>query len=239
MRSIFICLCMLALPGPAMAQTGFDGFYVGGKAGLGLLSTHMKLEDAENQERADEWDHGLGATGGLFFGGGKVLKNVLYLGGEADVTYHGLSADPSDQESLDLNWSTGASFRLGAVIAQRHLLYGLLGLRLAFFDYDNDTGFAYEYDNGCCDCNGKDADDCDDDDDGGQWGDEDSPVRAGGSLGLGYEFLITDHLGLRAEAAYAIYAPLRYEYLNGERRYWDETILPGVLDATLGLAYHF
>lgn len=237
MRIASIVLCMLLFPSMALAGTPFDGFHVGAKAGINALNVFMELEDEENREVEDNHDRGWSPTGGVFIGGGKAIKEVFYLGGEVDATYHGLSADPSRQETLSLDWSFGATFRIGGVIAKRHLLYGLAGLRLGLMDYDNDTGFDYEFDYSC-DCDDGAANGCDDRDDD-RLSDEDHPVVGGARIGLGYEYALTDHLGLRAETAYTVYGPLRYEYLDGARQYWDETIVPGVFDATLGVAYHF
>ncbi|EGJ49125.1 outer membrane protein [Desulfocurvibacter africanus] len=234
MKSILLCLSMMILPTLAAAATPFDGFYVGGQAGLGALHTYMELEDADNDEQDDQGDWGLGPTGGIFFGGGGAIKDAFYLGGEIDAAYHGLSADPTSEETLDLNWSFGARIRIGGVIADDHLLYTMLGLRVGLFEYDNRTGYDYEFENGCCDCD-QDDDDCDDD----NWGSEEKPVLGGASVGLGYEYAITDHLGMRTEVGYTFYAPLEYEYISGARQYWDESIYPSVLDATLGLVWHF
>lgn len=236
MKTILLCLGMMILPTLAAAATPFDGFYIGAQAGASALHTYMELEDADNDKQDDNDESSIGPKGSVFLGGGGAIKGVFYLGGELDATYHGVSVEPTPEETLDLDWSFGARLRIGGVIATRHLLYGLAGVRIGLFEYENRTGYEYEFDNNCCDCdNGYDDDDCEDD----NWGDEENPILGGLSAGLGYEYAVTNHLGLRLEASYTVYAPLEYEYISGGRQYWDEDIYPSVVDAGLGLAWHF
>ncbi|EGJ48793.1 outer membrane protein [Desulfocurvibacter africanus] len=207
-------LCLALLPVMAHAgSTPFDGFYIGAKVGNESYQIDVEYDGPSNDFEDDADDSGFVA--GVYLGNGRAIKDVFYLGWEVDAMTHNMEGSFSGgNESLDMNWSLGLKARLGGVIADRNLLYGLAGVRFASFDYRNDTGYILD--------------------------DEDeNPVLPGFTLGGGYEFAITDHLIARAEVTYTAYAAAKVEYLGGPRNGIEEEMSPSTMDYTVGLAWNF
>ncbi|EGJ51591.1 outer membrane beta-barrel protein [Desulfocurvibacter africanus] len=219
MKRILLVLCLVLLPVLAHAgDTPFDGFYIGAKAGLESYDVDVEYDLGGGGSLDDEADDS-GFVAGAYLGYGRTIKNVFYLGWETDAMYHGMDGEfdyyqGHYYESLDMNWSLGVKARLGGVIADRHLAYGLVGLRIAGFDYRNDTGYAVD-------------------------DEEENPVLPGFTVGGGYEFAITKHLIARAEIAYTAYAAYELEYVGGPLSGTEESISPSTLDYTVGLAWNF
>lgn len=215
-RLLFTLLtpCLVLLPVLAYAgNTLFDGFYIGAKVGGESYQLDVEYDGYNNYFEDDADDSGFVA--GAYLGNGRAIRDVFYLGWEVDAMSHNMEGTFSGgNESLDMNWSMGVKARLGGVIAERNLLYGLAGLRLASFDYRNDTGYILD--------------------------DEDeNPVLPGFTLGGGYEFALTDHLLARAEFAYTSYAAAKVGYFGGPRNGIDEEMTPSTMDYTVGLAWNF
>lgn len=113
-------------------------------------------------------------------------------------------------DTVELVWSLGGKARLGGIIADRHLIYGLLGLRIAHFKSE-----IYGYSG------------------------DDATTEIGISAGAGYEFAITHNVIARVEGAYTGYTPIEIEYKGGYYDGMKEEIDPTTFTTTVGLAWRF
>jgi len=210
-RSVCLSVCLSVLilsPTSALAKSPFEGFYLGGQLGVGKFS--MDTEYTGMGYSGDDDGSTSDLVGGVYFGGGKPVTEVVYLGGEVDFMVHNQEIDYSQgYDTVELAWSIGGKARLGGIIADRHLIYGLLGLRIAHFKSE-----IYGY---------TDSDE----------------TRAGISVGAGYEFAITHNIIARAEGAYTGYAPIEFEYVGGPYGGMKEEIDPTTFTTTVGLAWRF
>jgi opacity protein-like surface antigen len=150
---ILAILSTLIFSSPALAKPYFTGPYVG--AGVGVVSQTAKSNidyDARPRDLAfvtllekdiDLGKHGINAN--VFLGLGHTFNSSYYLGGELFVNYF----SPEIKDKLDVGspffystkindpYSLGADIRLGYVIFQRIMLYGLIGADYTKFKIKN------------------------------------------------------------------------------------------------------
>lgn len=159
MTSVGLVYTFGAVPG-AMQSANIDyrGFYAGGQVGHDALST-WSTGPRESGTTLTATFGDLGYTAGLFGGYGFQIGS-LYLGGELEAE---LAKTHSDHEregggqtfSEEMQWTYGASARVGYVVNNTTLLYGRVGVVETRFQVDyargnnslsaqyNETGFRF------------------------------------------------------------------------------------------------
>ena len=149
---ILAILSALIFSPAALATPYFNGPYVG--AGLGVVTSTAKtnmdhdltngtVDDALKKDM-DLGQHGVNAN--LFLGLGHTFNNSYYLGGELFANYF----SPEMKAKVNIispffystkiknPYSFGADIRLGYVIFQRVMLYGLIGADYTKFEIKNE-----------------------------------------------------------------------------------------------------
>lgn len=121
---------------PSLAQSPFDGAYVGAYTGYTDNNASAASGTANAEFDADGWLYG------AYAGYGKTFDK-LYLGGEIDLG----SADISGKGTvaglttrLDTNESYGISARAGYLVTNDALLYGRVGYQRTNYDVSVGTG---------------------------------------------------------------------------------------------------
>ncbi len=170
-------IAVVMMSTPVLAQSAFDGFYVAGLLGHSTI----------NSESGDESMEGFGGVGAIGYG---YAVGQFYGGIEAELGYDGSewgvsASGPGASASLDINagLTYGLSARLGAVIADKVLIYGRAGIVKTSFEADVSLTIA-----GVGSASAS--------------GDED---LTGFRFGGGIETLITDQIGLIGEYTYTRY----------------------------------
>ena len=179
-RSLIFAATLVAsisIAGVAFAQTSpFEGFYVGGQASYSNIDVEVTVAGLGS---ADDNLDGFGGGGFVGFG---VINGPYYVAVEAEVGYDGADwSETSGGLTLDAEaqLTYGASFRVGAVIDDRYLIYGRAGYVLTNVELTGTlTGV------------------------GTTSADEDfNGFRFGG----GVEGMFADNIGVRGEYTYTIY----------------------------------
>jgi len=137
MRILSFLIVNLLLTGTAMAQSGFDGFYIGADA---IFSDHSfsRLQGAV----ADEEDVGLRGFGGNgFLGWGTSGWNgTLYGSVEFEAGYDGAkSLQPEGQ--LEAREFYALGYRMGGIWAEKFLFYGRMDWQRTTFEYVGKQSF--------------------------------------------------------------------------------------------------
>lgn len=123
---------LLAGPSVAMANNTFHGVYLGGQIGWASYDNQLEQDDGVDLD-------GLSASGvssGLILGTGTV-NDGWYFGFQANYMVN--NADGSfDDDDLDVDESYGIDARLGRVVSENVLLYGLAGWQRTNIEVDFD-----------------------------------------------------------------------------------------------------
>lgn len=186
-KKIFIALSMLTVAMTAVAEkTPYVGF------NLGVNDSHVSFNDSLSN-RIDLG--GRGALAGIFAGLGATAYQNFYLAGEifANATGTNQRADVSLNNGMTVlrirqKYSYGISFIPGALITERTMGYGRIGLV--------NTGFSAKW----TDSTGNNSY---------------NKTATGGQLGLGLQTSLTDNLDLRGEYDYTLYRSINFK--NGVR----------------------
>ena len=189
---------------PAAAPDPWTGFYIGAQAGyLGgagepEICATVAGVDRDCSGRAS--DYGLGAdnpSGGTAGGylGFNYRINDMVIGLEGDLNWDDAREDgtkgSADLESIfgpqdvSLNWDASVRARIGVVVGERAMLYATGGPSWINVELKNDFCNVIEGEPGI------------------RCGDESTEL--GWQLGGGAEFLITDHVSLKAEYLHGWY----------------------------------
>lgn len=121
---------------PSLAQSPFDGAYVGVFTGYTNDDASAKSGTATADFDADGWLYGAYAGYGQTFG-------KIYLGGEAEIGSADLSGSGTVaglRSKLDANESWGLSARAGYLVNNDVLLYGRAGWQRSNYDVTVGTG---------------------------------------------------------------------------------------------------
>ncbi|WP_019593530.1 outer membrane protein [Thioalkalivibrio sp. ALM2T] len=156
----------------------FHGAYVGGQLGWASYDTDYDEGDGDGISGISA----SGFTGGAMAGFGTVLDNGLYLGGEVDFQSEDadLTVRLEDAElGQDIKYSYGLTGRIGHVVNDQVLFYGLAGYQYA----RTDTRLS---------------------EDGDQLARFKDNIN-GGRLGLGVEYQMDNRMFLRAEYSYTFF----------------------------------
>ncbi|MDE1148965.1 MAG: porin family protein [Azospirillaceae bacterium] len=122
---------------PALAQSTFDGGYVGANAGYDWFGAHPRAKVAGQQSTPDNQAQGF--NGGVFAGYGQTVYDNIYVGAESEVNFY--TADRTFGDSLG-NYRTqpdygfGVSARVGYVVQPDLLLFARVGWQHTMVDYD-------------------------------------------------------------------------------------------------------
>jgi outer membrane immunogenic protein len=214
-------LGMALLPVPALAEGGFEGFYVGSQ--LGYHDGEDKGTEYQNEAKngyAQTTDT-TGESLGIFGGYNKLVSPTVVIGIEA--SFEGRSQDdtaPMEDEGvpdydyltkIDINSAWSLQARLGRIINEQTLLYvtgGIAGARIQSTFCEGQCKSHTDSENG--------------------W-----------TAGLGLEHLFTDNLSVRAGYSYADYgsrdisADVVFAGNYNEKQEYSEHSF------RVGLAYHF
>ncbi|MFY8093919.1 MAG: outer membrane protein [Niveispirillum sp.] len=122
---------------PSLAQSPFDGAYVGVFTGYSDTNASATSGTANANIDADAWLYG------AYAGYGKTFDK-LYLGAEAELGSASLSSNSGTvagfATKLDANESWGLSARAGYLVADDVLLYGRAGWQRTNYDVTVGTG---------------------------------------------------------------------------------------------------
>ncbi|MBB6254935.1 outer membrane protein [Nitrospirillum iridis] len=121
---------------PALAQSTFDGGYVGANAGYDWFGAHPRAKVAGQQSTPDNQAQGF--NGGIFGGYGQTFDNI-YLGGEGEVNFY--TADRTFGDALgnyrvQPDYGFGVSARVGYVVQPDLLLFGRVGWQHTNVDFN-------------------------------------------------------------------------------------------------------
>lgn len=187
-RSIIMSAAAVAAlsAAPAMAQSAFDGGYVGVQGGYDWFSNNAKSTTGGTSSRNGA--NGNGGEAGIFAGYGQTFElsdmvpGRFYVGAEAEGGFYtGDNTQANAQASTRArpDYSTGVALRLGYLVLPNALTYVKVGYQHTGVDYDvtpvaGTTASDYRSFDG---------------------------VRAG----AGIDYLLTDHLFTRVEYDYTSY----------------------------------
>jgi outer membrane immunogenic protein len=206
---------------PPAAPFTWDGPYIGANVGGGIGGDADNLRPIEPPV-ADAFN--LSGAGGGLYGGMNWQNGDLVLGVEGDVDYMNLSGSKDfgalgpDHDlvtgtlSLSTGWQGSLVGRAGYAL-DRTLLYGLAGVTLAQGTlHVQGSYFDAPYDV------------------------SNSQVHVGGTIGLGVEQALTDHLVLRGELRYTGFDDQTYNlgpHFHPSQASWNQGT------AMLGISYKF
>lgn len=185
-RSIILSAVAVAAlsTAPAMAQSVFDGAYVGAMGGYDWFSGHAKsgVGGGASRNQAD----GSGATAGVFAGYGQTFDlpgaGTFYLGAEGEGSFYtgdNTQGNALAQNHVSPDYSAGASLRIGYLVLPDALLFARIGWAHTGVDFDTTpVGGSTTHDYRSFD-----------------------GIRAGG----GVDYMVTDHLFTRIEYVYTDY----------------------------------
>ncbi|TWB75364.1 outer membrane immunogenic protein [Nitrospirillum amazonense] len=178
---------------PALAQSTFDGGYVGANAGYDWFNAHQRATVGGQQSTPSHETQGF--NGGLFAGYGQTVYDNIYVGAEGEANFYTGDRTYSDalgSYRVQPNYSAGVSARLGYVVQPDLLLFGRVGYQHTSIDTTNAlTGgasrqYAQDYD--------------------------------GVKYGVGADYAIDEHLFTRIEYDYTDYSHSTRDLAGGQLR---------------------
>lgn len=238
---------LLSLSGNAVSARAADieaaksdlwtGFYLG--AQVGYLQGNGSDTDLCNfsegfgsdcYARSEGIDVGDNTADGAMVGGYLGFNyrvNSILLGLEGDLNWDGAHGNNSLGDEFDydtaLNWDASVRARLGYVIGERAMAYVTGGPSWVNAELESDQFCATTF-SVAVNCG-------------------DSATEFGWQLGAGAEFLITDHLSLKAEYLHGWYGDADLDLASAnidgitEKSYLKQNLQTNVVRA--GIAYHF
>lgn len=131
MRILSVLIVNLLLAGTALAQSGFDGFYIGADA---LFSDHsFSLASGDVIDDSDVDLRGFGGNGFLGYGLSR-WDGVLYGSVEFEIGYDGASSlQPEGKIKAKEFYACG--YRVGGIWAEKFLFYGRMDWQRTTFEY--------------------------------------------------------------------------------------------------------
>jgi opacity protein-like surface antigen len=212
MRILSFLIVSLLLAGTAMAQSSFDGFYIGVQAAYSDhsiqsdqdLALAASLDESVGLPLLVDLEKGVDVRGfggnGVIGWGASAWNGVLYGSVEFEGGYDGAR---SLQESLEVEGelkvlkgleSFGLGYRLGAICAEKFLFYGRMGWQRTTLEYDEYKEHFHGF-------------------------------RVGG----GVEAMLVNHVGIRLEYAFTTYS----DGISGVEIDMDQHL------SRIGVAYYF
>jgi outer membrane immunogenic protein len=212
---------------PTTPDFAFNGPYLGihfcGDVPCAVGTDHDNLTPFPSGQNADTF--GLsGLTGGVYGGvNWQQGRYVLGLDGSVDWTSLGGAQDFSvfnglvtGTMALSSDWQGSLKARAGVLVTNWLLLYGAAGVTAAHATVDVSG----------VDNSGP-----------GPFSASRSQVHLGGTIGLGAEFALTDHVVARTEVDYTSFAPQTYDF--GLSQFSPTSVRWDQLTGTVGLAFRF